>query len=116
VPRYSPTSPVGDVSDRQRLGPQLQRRGRKILGFASPIGMSIGEVFREARLASPSFPGSQETLAAAVQTSLRERSASRLTEADYVTPAGEPRILEITISPVYASLGGNPGRGLPDHG
>jgi len=78
---------------------------RKILGFASPIGMSIGEVFRESGLAAPSSPGPQETLAAAVQTSLRERSASRLTEADYVTPGGEPRILEITISPVYAPSG-----------
>jgi len=76
---------------------------KSILGFASPVGMSIGEIFRQARLSSSA--GSQETLAAAVQASLRERSASRRAEADYVTPAGEQRILEITISPVYTPSG-----------
>jgi PAS domain-containing protein len=76
---------------------------KSILGFASPVGMSVSEVFREARLSSPT--GSQETLAAAVQASLRERSASRRVEADYVTPANERRILEITISPVYGPTG-----------
>jgi len=78
---------------------------KSILGFASPVGMSISEVFREARMASSSPLGSQETLAAAVQASLRERSASRRAEAEYITPAGEQRILEITISPVYAPSG-----------
>jgi PAS domain-containing protein len=76
---------------------------KSILGFASPVGMSVSEVFREARLSSST--GSQETLAAAVQASLRERSASRREEADYVTPGGEERILEITISPVYGPPG-----------
>ena len=78
---------------------------KSILGFASPVGMSISEVFREARLASSSSLGSRETLAGVVQASLRERSASRRTEAEYITPAGEQRILEITISPVYAPSG-----------
>ena len=76
---------------------------KSILGFASPVGMSVNEIFREARLSSS--PGPQETLAAALQASLRERSASRRTEADYVTPAGERRILEVTISPVYGPSG-----------
>jgi nitrogen-specific signal transduction histidine kinase len=76
---------------------------KSILGFASPVGMSVGEIFRDARLASS--PGSQETLAAAVQASLRERSASRRAEADYFTPLGEQRVLEITISPVYGPAG-----------
>lgn len=76
---------------------------KNILGFASPVGMSAGEVFRDARLSSS--PGSQEKLAAMVQASLRGPSASRSVEADYVTPAGEQRILEITISPVYTPSG-----------
>jgi nitrogen fixation/metabolism regulation signal transduction histidine kinase len=76
---------------------------KSILGFASPVGMSVAEIFREARLVSS--PGSQETVAAAVQTSLRERNASRRTDADYFTPAGEQRVLEITISPVYTPTG-----------
>jgi PAS domain-containing protein len=76
---------------------------KSILGFASPVGMSVSEIFREARLSSS--PGSQETLAAAVQATLRERSASRRAEADYETPVGESRILEVTISPVYGPTG-----------
>jgi signal transduction histidine kinase len=76
---------------------------KSILGFASPAGMSVSELFREARL--PSSPGSQETLAAAVQASLRTPHAPQSVEADYLTPAGEQRLLEITISPVYTPSG-----------
>jgi PAS domain-containing protein len=83
---------------------------KKILGFASPVGMSVSEIFRDARLSSSLSPGSGETLAAAVQTSLREpglrkQSASRSVEADYITPRGEQRVLEITISPVPTPSG-----------
>jgi PAS domain-containing protein len=80
---------------------------KSILGFASPVGMSIAEIFRAARLSSP--PGSQETLAAAVQASLRTQGSSRRVDADYVTPGGEQRVLEITVSPVYAPSGENLG-------
>jgi PAS domain-containing protein len=76
---------------------------KSILGFASPVGMSVSEIFRNSRVSSST--GLQETLAAAVQTSLRQRSASRRAESDYTTPAGEQRVLEITISPVYGPTG-----------
>jgi PAS domain-containing protein len=76
---------------------------KSILGFASPVGMSVSEIFREAKLSLS--PGSPEKLAAAVQASLREPGASRRVEAEYVTPSHEQRILEITISPVYAPSG-----------
>jgi PAS domain-containing protein len=76
---------------------------KSILGFASPVGMSVSEIFREARMNTSL--SSAETLAAAVQASLQERSASRRTEAEYLSPAGEQRILEITISPVYGPSG-----------
>ncbi len=76
---------------------------KSILGFAAPVGMSVGEVFRDARLNSSS--GSQETLGSAVQASLRAQSVSRRVEADYLTPADDRRILEITVSPVYAPSG-----------
>jgi PAS domain-containing protein len=83
---------------------------KSILGFASPVGMSVSEIFRDARLSSSLSPGSHETLAAAVQASLREPSLrtpglSRSVEADYITPAGDQRILEITISPVPTPSG-----------
>jgi PAS domain-containing protein len=76
---------------------------KTILGFASPAGLSVGEIFREARLSSS--PGSQEPLADAVQASLRAASSPRTVEARYFTPSGEQRILEITISPVYTPSG-----------
>ena len=76
---------------------------KSILGFASPVGMSVSELFRNSRLSSPT--GSQETLAAAVQASLRTQTSSRRVDADYITPAGEQRVLEITVSPVYAPTG-----------
>jgi PAS domain len=76
---------------------------KSILGFASPVGMSVDELFRDARLSSP--PGSQETLATAVQASLRSHGSSRRVDADYITPAGEQRVFEITVSPVYAPTG-----------
>jgi PAS domain-containing protein len=83
---------------------------KSILGFASPVGMSVSEIFRDARLSSSLSLGSQETLAAAVQASLREpglrtQGLSRSVEADYNTPAGDQRILEITISPVPTPSG-----------
>ena len=83
---------------------------KSILGFASPVGMSVSEIFRDARLSSSLSLGSQETLAAAVQASLREpglrtQGLLRCVEADYNTPAGDQRILEITISPVPTPSG-----------
>ncbi len=83
---------------------------KSILGFASPVGMSVSEIFRDARLSSSLSLGSQETLAAAVQASLREpglrtQGLLRSVEADYNTPAGNQRILEITISPVPTPSG-----------
>jgi PAS domain-containing protein len=83
---------------------------KSILGFASPVGMSVSEIFRDASLSSSLSLGSQETLAAAVQAGLREpglrtQGLLRSVEADYNTPAGDRRILEITISPVPTPSG-----------
>lgn len=75
---------------------------KSILGFASPVGMSITEIFRDARFSSA---WSRQTLAEAVRSSLRAASASRTAEADYVTPGGERHILEFTISPVFTPSG-----------
>ena len=76
---------------------------KSILGFASPVGMSVSEIFRDARLSS--LLGATEALAEVVEASLRTQGVSRGVEAEYVTPSGEQRILEITISPVYAPSG-----------
>jgi PAS domain-containing protein len=78
---------------------------KSILGFASPVGMSASEIFRGAKLNSSSSRSSHQTLAAAVHSSLQTQGASRSVEADYLTPSGEQRILEITISPVSTPSG-----------
>src|ERR1700691_2609326 len=44
---------------------------KDILGFASPVGMSVSEIFRGAKLSSSASRGSLETLAGVVQSSLR---------------------------------------------
>lgn len=76
---------------------------KNILGFASPVGLSPDEAFRDATVISSS--GSPEKLAAALQSNLRELMPSRSVQARYLTPAGEERLLEITITPVFAGSG-----------
>ncbi len=76
---------------------------KNILGFASPVGLSVDEAFRDAAVIFSA--GSPERLAAAVQSSLRELTPSRSVQARYLTPAGEERLLEITITPVFAPSG-----------
>jgi len=76
---------------------------RNILGFASPAGMSVEELFRDATLTSSS--GSQQRLSVVVQASLHGQTHSGTVEAHYVTPAGEQRIFEMTITSVRAPSG-----------
>lgn len=73
---------------------------KRILGFASPLGMNAAEVFRNAQVAS----GGQ-TLAKAVEISLREQTAFRRMQANYQTPNGEARVLDITLTSVRAASG-----------
>ena len=81
---------------------------KNILGFASPVGLSIDEAFRDAAVI-PSSSVRPGKLADVVEASLREQTPSRSEQAQYVTPAGEQRVLEITITPVYAPSGENLG-------
>jgi PAS domain-containing protein len=80
---------------------QANASAKQILGFASPAGMSAAEVFREAELISAS-DGAYASLAEAVNISLREKKRFQRLEAQYRTPAGEERTLDITVSSVHA--------------
>jgi nitrogen fixation/metabolism regulation signal transduction histidine kinase len=80
---------------------QTNSSAKQILGFASPVGMSAAEMFRGAELISAS-DGAYANLAEAVDASLREKTRFRRLEARYRTPAGEERILDITVSSVHA--------------
>ena len=79
---------------------QSNAAAKNILGFASPAGMSIQEVFRDAKVMSGL--GSEEQLTAAVQTNLEGNVPTESWDAQYVTPSGEQRILEVTVTPVHS--------------
>jgi len=79
---------------------QANASAKQILGFASPAGMSAAEVFRKAELISAS-DGAYTSLAEAVNVSLREKKRFQRLEAQYRTPAGEERTLDITVSSVH---------------
>jgi nitrogen fixation/metabolism regulation signal transduction histidine kinase len=77
---------------------------KSILGFASPAGMSVNELFRDATLVA-TRDGQPQSLAAAIQAGLRDASATETLTAHYVTPGGESRILEITMTAVSGASG-----------
>jgi nitrogen fixation/metabolism regulation signal transduction histidine kinase len=79
---------------------QANAASKHILGFASPAGMTATELFRQAQLASPA---SFATLAEAVEASLRGKTSSVRLQAQYLTPVGEERVLEVTVTPVQSS-------------
>jgi len=82
---------------------QANTAARQILGFASLAGMSAEEIFRDATLAPAA--GLPSTLTDAIQIALRGDVPAKGLEAHYITPAGEHRMLEITMTPVYAPAG-----------
>jgi nitrogen-specific signal transduction histidine kinase len=83
---------------------QANTAARQILGFSTLTGMSAAEIFREAALTGGSG-GPHSALAAAVAWSLREKLPFQRLDAEYLTPAGEQRVLEITVSSVHAPDG-----------
>jgi nitrogen fixation/metabolism regulation signal transduction histidine kinase len=81
---------------------QANTAARQILGFASPVGMGLKEVFREAALETL---GPRTTLAEMVQPNLRDKTFSRQLEVHYLTPSGEDRTLQVTITSVQSPSG-----------
>jgi PAS domain S-box-containing protein len=78
---------------------QANTAARQILGFASPVGMGFAEIFRDASTA----PGT--ILTETVQKNLQEQKTLQRLETGYLTPSGEERILEITITAVPSANG-----------
>jgi PAS domain-containing protein len=83
---------------------QANASARRILGFASPIGLKVAQVFRDAT-AAPASGGPGENVADAIAASLRENLPFLRLAAQYVTPVGQQRTLEITVSAVHAPGG-----------
>jgi nitrogen fixation/metabolism regulation signal transduction histidine kinase len=75
---------------------------RKILGYASPSGMSAAELFRDATLTTGSTPG---LLAAFVQAAIRDQAGPQKATAQYIAPSGNHKILDVTVSCVRAQSG-----------
>ena len=88
---------------------QSNAAARKLLGFASPVGLEVGDLFRTATLRpenntpdSSSGSGSGSSVEQALAPALAGRSAVRGLVVNFVAPDGESHILEVAASPVLA--------------
>ncbi len=89
---------------------QSNPAAKEILGFHSPSGMSVEDIFRNAAIGSAAYAGGTGNapgrLSEEINAVLREGSKCRQLEADYTTPAGRTLHIAVTISPVPAVDGG----------
>ena len=86
---------------------QANAAARKLLGFASPVGLDVGDLFRTATLrpenkTPDSRSGSGSSVEQALASALAGRSAVRGLVVNFVAPDGESHILEVSASPVLA--------------
>ncbi len=80
---------------------QTNAAARKLLGFASPVGLHAADLFRTATL-RPEPDGPEATVEQALAPALAGKSAVRGLVLNYFTRDGESRVLEVTASPVLA--------------
>ena len=82
---------------------QANAAARKMLGFASPVGLHVGDVFRGA---TPRASNAGVTPTSSVEQvlapALSGKGAVRGLLVNCVTREGESRVLEVTASPVMA--------------
>jgi PAS domain-containing protein len=88
---------------------QANSAARKLLGFASPVGLHAGDVFRTATLRPENnganwgaTSGSEATVEQALAPALAGKSAVRGLVLNYFTRDGASHVLEVTASPVLA--------------
>jgi len=93
---------------------QANPAAKKILGFSSPSGMSVDDIFRGASVCSPDSSSIDPSVYAEargntpgrlteeVNAVLREGSQCRQFEADYTTPTGKNLRIAVMVSPVPA--------------
>jgi len=82
---------------------QANAAARQMLGFASPLGMSVAEVFRDARAVSESE--AEGRVAEVFQGALRDKGRAAHFETSYLEPSGEERALKFTLIPMCAPSG-----------
>jgi PAS domain S-box-containing protein len=81
---------------------------KDILGFASSIGMNAANIFRGAivRDAADDESGEPARLADEIDAVLHiDSTRRRSAKAEYTTPSGSKRVLEVTVSPVTSTEG-----------
>ena len=79
---------------------QANSAARKILGFASPIGMRVADLFHAATLESADH--GETDLQQALAPALKGESVVRGLILSYAAPDGQQRVLDLTVSPVLA--------------
>jgi nitrogen fixation/metabolism regulation signal transduction histidine kinase len=82
---------------------QANAAARRMLGFASPLGMSVGELFRDAVAVSGAEAGSK--VAEAFHSALQSKAGANHFESSYFTPGSEERMLKFTLIPMCAPAG-----------
>jgi PAS domain-containing protein len=86
---------------------QANSAARKLLGFASPVGLDVGDLFRTATLrpennSLSSGSGLGSSVEQALAPALAGKAAVRGLVVNYFTRDGESHVLEVTASPVLA--------------
>jgi PAS domain-containing protein len=86
---------------------QANSAARKLLGFASPVGLQAADLFRTATLrpqnnGSDAGSGSEASVEQALAPALSGKSAVRGLVLNFFTRDGESHVLEVTASPVLA--------------
>ncbi len=80
---------------------QANAAARQLLGFASPLGMSISELFRDATVATEA--GSK--LTAAFEAAIQRTSRVNHFAAHYLAPGDNQRTLNLTLIPIDDASG-----------
>ena len=85
---------------------QANAAGRKMLGFASPVGLSVSDVFRTTTL-RPTSDGLARvsSVEEALRPAMSGTTAVRGVLVNFITRDGESKVLEVTGSPVMAEDG-----------
>ncbi len=86
---------------------QANPAARKLLGFASPVGLHVSDLFHQATLhwessSSSSGSSSEASVEQALAPALAAKSAVRGLVVDHLTRDGESHVFELTASPVLA--------------
>ncbi len=89
---------------------QANAAARQVLGFASPVGMSIEEVFRDSNALSES--GALVRAADVLKDALRDKPASADLEFYYDTPAKDSKSLRLRSISLHAPSGDSVGAAI----